>query len=145
MEASPSPSLSTNSSGEGDESEVGRGPLDHLPNVGGTALGVSASSPVLPEGGEDASGPVIARPEAEANMPEARALGKRAVSPVGSTAEVEQAAAGATQLPPQRVEGAPESDEGRLASVDAGAVPPPLPPPLQRSVAVPKRLQPRSR
>ena len=75
--------------------------MDHLPDVGGTALGASANSPTfLGGGGEDASGPAIARPEAEANTPEARALGKRAVSPVGSTAEVEQVAAGVTQLPP---------------------------------------------
>jgi len=47
VEASPSPSLSADSSGEDDESEVGRGPLDHLPDVGGTALGASTSSPVF--------------------------------------------------------------------------------------------------
>jgi len=72
------------------------------------------------------------------------ALGKRAVSPVGSTVVVEQAVVGAMQLPPQRVEGVPESDEGRLAPVNTGAVPPPPPPPLKRRVAVPKWLQPRS-
>ena len=101
MEASPSPSLSTDSSGEGDESEVGRGPLDHLPNVRGTALRALASSPVLlGGGGEDASGPTIARPRAEADTPEAWALGKRAISPVGSTAGVEQATVEVTQPPP---------------------------------------------
>ena len=90
MEASPSPSLSADSSGEDDESEVGRGPLDHLPDVGETTLRTSASSSVLlGGGGEGASGPATARHEAEADTPEARALGKRAVSPVGSTAEVE--------------------------------------------------------
>ncbi|XP_066308438.1 uncharacterized protein [Miscanthus floridulus] len=126
VEASPSPSLSIDSSDDDDESEAGQGPLDHLPNIRGTALGASASSPVFPGGGgEDASGPTIARPEAEADMPEAWALGKRAVSPVGSTAEVEQAAAGATQLPPQRVEGAPESGEGRSTPADTEAMPPP--------------------
>ena len=89
------------------------------------------SSPALPGGGgEDASGPAIARPEAEADTPEARALGKRAVSLMGSTAEVEQVAAGATQLPLWRVEGAPESSEGRPASADTGAVPLLSPPPL---------------
>ncbi|XP_066309687.1 uncharacterized protein [Miscanthus floridulus] len=72
-------------------------------------------------------------------MPEVRALGKRAVSPVGSMAEVEQAVVGVTQLPPQRVEGAPESGEGRPAPADTEAVPPPPPPPLQRRVVVPKR------
>jgi len=99
MEASPSSSLSADSAGGDDESEMGWGPLDHLPDIGETALGMSASSPVLLGGGEDATGPVTACPEAEADTPEARALGKRAVSPVGSTAEVEQVAAGATQLP----------------------------------------------
>ena len=140
MEASPSLSLSTNSSGEDDESEVGRGPLDHLPDVGASARG-----PASPGGGEDASGTVIARPEAEADTPEARALGKRAVSPVGSMVEVEQAVVGATYLPLQRVEGASESGEGQPAPADMEAVTPPPPPPLQRRDAVPKRLCPRSR
>ena len=80
---------------------MGRGPLDHLPDVGETALGASASRPALPGGGaEDASGQAIARPEAEADTPEAWELGKRAVSPVGSMTAVEQVAAGVTQLPP---------------------------------------------
>ena len=101
MEASPSPSLSTDSSGEDDESEVGQGPLDHLPDVRGTALEASVSDlTFLGGGGEGALGPAITRPKAEANTPEARALGKRAISPVGSTTEVEQAAVGATQPPP---------------------------------------------
>ena len=101
MESSPSRSLSMDASDGDDESEMGRGPLDHLPNVGGTVLGASASSSVLlGGGGEDTSGPVIARPGVEADTPEAWALGKRAVSPVGSTAEVEQVAVGAMQLPP---------------------------------------------
>ena len=47
---------------------------------------------LLGGGGEDASGPTIARPGAEADTPEARALGKRAVSPVGSAAMVERVA-----------------------------------------------------
>ena len=145
LEASPSPSLSTDASDGDDESERGRGPLDHLPNIRETAPGASASSPVLPGGGGgDASGPVIARPGAEADTPEAWALGKRAVSPVGSTAEVEQVAAGATQRPPQRTEGAPGSVEDRPAPTDTEAVPLPPPPPLQTRVAMPKRLQPRS-
>ena len=135
MEPSPSPSLSVDSSGEDDD----------LPDVRGTAPGVSVSGPVpLGGGGEDASGPAIARPGSEADTPETWALGKRAVSPVGSTAVVEQAAVGATQLPPQRIEGAPESGEGRPAPADTEVVPP-APPPLQRWVAVPKRLHPRSR
>ena len=81
-------------------SRGGRGPLDHLPDVGETVPGASASSPaLLGGGGEDASGPTITHPEAEADTPEARALGKRVVSLVGSAAEVEQVAAGAMQLP----------------------------------------------
>ena len=145
MELSPSPSL-MDSLRNDDESKAGRGPLDHLPDVRETALGASASSPTFPGGGGDgAPRSAIAHPTSEADMPELRALGKRAVSPVGSMVVVEQAAVGATQLPPQRVEGVLESDEGRLAPLDTGAVPPPPPPPLQRRVAVPKRLQPHSR
>ncbi|XP_066322965.1 uncharacterized protein [Miscanthus floridulus] len=64
-----------------DEGEVGRGPLDHLLDVGETVLGASASSSALPRGGGDASGPVIARPGAKADTPEVWALGKRAISP----------------------------------------------------------------
>ena len=60
-------------------------------------------------------------------------------------AEVEQAAARAMQLPPQRVEGVLESGEGWPAPADTEAVPPPPPPPLQRRDVVPKRLCPRSR
>ena len=78
-------------------------------------------------------------------MPEAWALGKRAISLVGSIATVEQVAAGAMQLPPQRTEGAPGSVEDRLAPADTEVVPLPPPPPSQRRVAVPKRLQPHSR
>ena len=131
------PSLSADSSGEDDD----------IPDIRGTAFGASASSLAFPRGGgEDTSGSAIARLGAEADTPEARALGKRAISPVGSTVEVEQAAAGATQPPPQRVKGAPEPSEGWPAPADTEAVPPPLPPPLQRRRdAVPKRLCPRSR
>ena len=145
MEESLSPSLSTDASDGDDEGEMGRGPLDHLPDIGETAPRASVSSPALPGGAVDASRPATACPEAEANTPEAWALGKCAVSPVGSTAEVERVAAGATQLPPQRTEGVPESGEGRLALADTEVVPPPLAPPLQRQVAVPKRLHPHSR
>ncbi|XP_066311447.1 uncharacterized protein [Miscanthus floridulus] len=119
---------------------MGRGPLDHLPDVRETALGASASSLALPGGGGgDASRSATARPEAEADTSKARALGKHAVSPTVSTAEVEQAMLGATQPPPQRVEGAPEFGEDRPAPTDTEAVPPP---PLQRRVVVPKRLHP---
>ena len=89
--------------------------------------------------------PAIAHPGSEAITPETRALGKRAVSPVGSTVEVEQAAAGATQPSPQRVEGALESGGGRPAPADTEVVPLPSPPSLLRTLAVPKRLHPRSR
>ena len=144
VELSPSPSLSEDS--EDDRFERGQGPLDHLPDVGETAPGASASSPSFPgAGGDGAPWSTIAHPTSEADMPELRALGKRAVSPSGSTVVTEQATAGATQLPPQGVEGASEPDEGRPTPVDAGAVPPPPPPPLQRRVTVPKRLQPCSR
>ena len=85
-----------------DEDERGRGPLDYLPDVEETAPKASASSPTLPGGGggDSAPGSVIAHPASEADTPELRALGKRAVSPSGSTVVTEQAAAGATQLPP---------------------------------------------
>ena len=134
-------------SDDDDESEVGRGPLDHLPDVRETVPGASASGLTSPGGGgEGASGPAIARPRAKADTPETRALGKRAVSPMGSTAEVERVTAGATQPPPQRVEGASESGEGWPAPVDTGAMPPLPPPPLQWTRdAVRKLLCPRSR
>ena len=47
VELSPSPSLSEDSLDEDDGIERGRGPLDHLPNVGETVLGASACSPVF--------------------------------------------------------------------------------------------------
>ena len=75
---------------------------------------------------EDASGLAIACSGAEADTPEAQALAKRTVKPMGSTVEVERATAGATQPPPQGVEGAPEPGEGRPASTDTEVVPPPL-------------------
>ncbi|XP_066347856.1 uncharacterized protein [Miscanthus floridulus] len=125
----PSPSSSSmNFSCDDDESEVGRGPLDDLPDVRETAPGASPGG-----GGEDALRLAIARPGAEADTPEIWASGKRAVSPMGSTAEVEQATARATQPPPQRVKGASESDEGRPVPADTGAVLLPPPPPLLRT------------
>ncbi|XP_066323232.1 uncharacterized protein [Miscanthus floridulus] len=118
---------------------MGRGPLDHLPDIGETVLGASASSPTLPGGGGGAgSGSAIVRFRAEADMPEARVLGKRTISPVGS------AAAEATQLPPQRTEGAPGSIEDQPAPMDTEAMPLPLPPPLWTRVAMVKWLSPRS-
>ena len=97
----PSPSPSMDSSSDDDESKVGWGPLDHLPDVRGTAPRASASGPAsLGGGGEDASGLAIARPRAKADTPESRASGKRAISPMGSTTEVERVMAGVTQPPP---------------------------------------------
>ena len=126
MELSPSPS--EDSSDEDDGFELGQGPLDHLPDVGETAPGASASSSSFPgRGGDGAPGSTIAHPASEADTPDLRAPGKRAIGPSGSTVVMEQAAAGTTQLSPQGVEGAPESDEGQLAPVDAGAMPPPPP------------------
>ncbi|XP_066381992.1 uncharacterized protein [Miscanthus floridulus] len=121
---------------------MGRGPLDHLPDIGEMVPGASASSPVLLGGA--ILGSAIARPGAEADMPEARALGKRAVSSVGSTAAAEQVVAGATQPPPQRTEGVPGFVEDRPALVDTEVMLLPPRPPLQMRVAVPKWLQPRS-
>ena len=123
---------------------MGQGPLDHLPDIGETVLGASASSPALPGRGGAVPGSAVARPGAEADTPEARALGKRVVSPVGSTAVVEQVAVGATQPPPQRAEGVPGPVGDRSALADVEAAPLPPPPRLQMRVAVPKRLQPRS-
>ena len=129
-----------------DEGERGRGPLDHLPDVEETAPRVSVSSPTLLGGGGGAAlGSAIARLGAEADTLEERALGKRAVSSVGSMAAVEQVAAGATQLPLQRTERAPGSVEDRPALADMEAVPLPPPPAARTRVAVAKRLPPRSR
>jgi len=147
LEESPSPSLSADASDGDDEGERGRGPLGYLPDIEETAPGASTSSPALlgGGGGDSAPGSAIAHPTSKVDTPELRALGKRAVGLSGSTVVTEQVAAGATQLPPQGVEGAPEPDEGWPAPVDAGAVPPPPPRSLQRRTTVPKRLQPRSR
>ncbi|XP_066320611.1 facilitator of iron transport 1-like [Miscanthus floridulus] len=102
-------------------------------------LGASVGGPTSQGGGGDSdSRQMSACPTAEADTPKTRVLGKRAVSPLGSTAEVEQAAAGPA---PPGVERAPESGEGRPASADTGAVPPP---PLQRrDVAEVPALAPR--
>ena len=146
MEESLSPLLSTDALDGDDEGEMGWGPLDHLPNIGETVPGVSANSPTFPGGGGGAApGSAIAHLGAEADTPEAWALGKRVVSPVGSTAAVEQVAAGATQLPPQGIKGVPGSVEDWPAPVDTKVVPLPLPSPAQRRVIVSKRLQPCSR
>ena len=108
--------------------------------------GALASSPALPGGGGEADpGSAVVRSGAEADTLEARALGKRAVSPVGSAAVVEQVAVEATPPPPQRTEGAPGSIEDRPAPMDTEATPLPPPPPLRTRFAVAKRLPPRSR
>jgi hypothetical protein len=90
LEESSSTSLSTEASDRDDGGEVGRGPLDHLPDVVEVVPGALASSPaLLGEGGEMDLGSAVARSGAEADTPEARALGKRTVSPVGSAAVVD--------------------------------------------------------
>ena len=110
------------------------------------APGALASSLALLGGGGEADpGSAIARSGAEADTPGARALGKRTVSPMGSTAMVEQVAAEATQPPPQRTDGAPGSFEDQPTPMDMKAVPLPPPPPLRMRVAVAKRLPPHSR
>ncbi|XP_066386402.1 uncharacterized protein [Miscanthus floridulus] len=145
LEESPSSSLSMEASDGDDEGEMGRGPLDHLVDVGEMVPGASASSPALPGGGGGADlGSAITHSGAEADTPEVWALGKRAISPVGSTAMVEQVVAKATQLPPQRTEGASGSVEDQLVPMDMEAMPLPPPPPLQTRVAVAKRLLPHS-
>ena len=145
LEESPSTSLSTEASDGDDGSEVGRGPLDHLPDVVEVVPGAMASSPALPGGGEADPGSAVVRSGAEADTLEARALGKRAISPVGSAAVVEQVAVEATPPPPQRTEGAPVSIEDRPVPMDTEATPLPPPPPLRMRFAVAKRLPPRSR
>ena len=145
LEESPSPSLSTEATDGDDEGEVGRGHLDHLPDVVEVAPGALASSLALPRGGEADPGSAIARSGAEADTPGARALGKRAVSSVGSTAVVEQVAAEAMQLTPQRTDGASGSFEDWPTPMDMEAMPLPPPSPLRTRVAVAKRLPPRSR
>jgi len=147
LEESLSSSLSMEASDGDDEGEVGQGPLDHLPNVVEVVPGAMASSPALlggGGGGEADPGSAVVRSGAEADTLEARALGKRAVSPVGSAAVVEQVAVEATPPPPQRTEGAPGSIEDRPAPMDTEATPLPPPPPLRTRFAVAKRLPPRS-
>ena len=95
-EPSPSSSSLDPSSDDDDEVEAGWGPLDHLPDIRGAVPGASASGLMSPGGGgEGVSGLATARPGAEADTPEARASGKRAVSPRHPMAEVERATAGA--------------------------------------------------
>ncbi|XP_066380899.1 uncharacterized protein [Miscanthus floridulus] len=93
LEESPSTSPSTEALDGDDGGEIGRGPLDHLLDVVEVAPRASASSPALPgRGGEADPGSAVAGSEAEADTPEAGVLGKRAISPLGSAAMVEQAA-----------------------------------------------------
>ena len=146
MKESPSLSLSTEASDGDDEGEVGRGPLDHLPDVVEVVPGAMASSPTLLGGGGEADlGSAVVRSGAEADTLEAWALGKRAVSPVGSAAVVEQVAVEATPPPPQRTEGALGSIEDRPAPMDTDATPLPPPPPLRMRFAMAKRGPPRSK
>ena len=107
---------------------------------------VLASILALPGGGGEADpGSAIARSGVEADAPRTRALGKRAVSPVGSTAMVEQVVAEVTLPPPQRTDGAPGSFEDRPTPMDTEAMPLPPPLPLRTRFAVAKRLPPSSR
>ena len=145
LEESPSTSLSTEASDGDDRGEVGRGPLNHLPNVVEVVPGVLASSPALPGGGEADPRSVVAGSGAEADTPKARVLGKCAVSPLGSATVVEQAVVEATPPPLQRTEGAPGSLEDRPAPMDTEATPLSPPPPLRTRFAMAKRLPPRSR
>ena len=143
MEESPSTSLSMEASDGDDGSEVGGGPLDHVPDIVEVVPGAMASSSAPPGGGGEADpGPAVARSGAEADTPEARALGKRTVSPVGSAVVVEWVAAEATPPALQRIEGAPGSAEDRPASMDTEATPLPLPPPLRVRFVVAKQGPP---
>ncbi|XP_066316647.1 uncharacterized protein [Miscanthus floridulus] len=142
LEESLSSSLSMEASDGDDEGEVGQGPLDHLPNIVEVVPGALASSPALPGGGRADSGSAIARSGAKTDTPEARALGKCVVSPVGSAAAMEQVAVEATQLPPQRTEGVSGSIEDQLVPMDTEAMPLPPPPPLGTRVTVVKWLPP---
>ena len=120
-----SPSLSVlDSSGDDGEVEEGKGTLDHLPDVREVATGVSL---------------VDVRLVVEGDTPETRA-----VSPVGSAEEAEQATPGVAQLSPRTVEGVPGSGGDQPVLADTEVVPLPPPPPLQRRDAVQKRLCPRS-
>ena len=146
LEESPSPSLSMEASDGDDKVEGGRGPLDHLPDVVEVAPGVSVSIPApLGRGGEADPGPAVARSGSEADTPEARALGKCAVSPVSSVVAAELVAVEATPPAPQRTERAPGSAEDRPAPMDTDATPLPPPPPLRMRFAVAKRGPPRSK
>ena len=142
LEPSPSSSVSDSSS-DGGGREVGTACLEHLPDIRELLPGAPARS-LTPLGG-GVPGPVAARPGAEADTPEARVSEERAVSPMSSTVAVERATVGATPLSPRRVEEVPGSGGGQLAPVDTEAAPLPPPPPLQRRLAVSKRLRPRSR
>ena len=123
LESSPSVSV-PGSSGDVGTVEEGKGTLDHLPDVREVATGVSL---------------VDVRLVVEGDTPETRA-----VSPVGSAEEVEQATLGAAQLSLRTVVGVPGSGGDQPVPADIEAVPPPLSPPLQRRDAIQKRLCPRS-
>ena len=124
LESSPSLSVS-DSSGDDGEVEEGKGTLDHLPDVREVATGVSLVDVHL----------VV-----EGDTPE-----MRAVSPVGSAEEVEQATPGTAQPSPRTVEGVPGSGGDQPVPADIEAVLPLPLPPLQRRDAMQKQLLPRSR
>ena len=73
LEESPSTSLSTEASDGDDGSEVGGGPLDHLPDIVEVVPGAMASSSALPGGGGEVDpGSAVVRSGAEADTPSAQ-------------------------------------------------------------------------
>ncbi|XP_066344126.1 uncharacterized protein [Miscanthus floridulus] len=109
------------------------------------APGASASSPApLGRRAEADLGPAVAPSGAEADMPEARSLGKCTISPVSSAVTAEPVAVEATPPAPQRTEGASGSAEDRPAPMDVDAAPLPPPPPSRMRFAVAKLGLPRS-
>ncbi|XP_066320616.1 uncharacterized protein [Miscanthus floridulus] len=77
-------------------------------------------------------------------MPEARALGKRAISLVSLAVAAEPVAVEVTPPAPQRTEGASGSAEDRPVPMDTDATPPPPPPPSRMRFAVAKLGLPHS-
>ena len=104
------------------------------------------SSPAPPGRREEADpGQAVAPSGAVADTPEARALGKRAISPVSSAVAAEPVAVEAMPPALQRIEGAPGSAEDRSAPLDTDVMPLPPPPLLRRRFAVAKLGLPHSK